>query len=302
MITEATVRHVRFYPEKIPDNWYGDVPLAAEVATPVLDLRRFKPLILSLADISVDRQANVEMRLRADTRQITVNTGALLDELPGAWDMKVLDYARLNFYGIAAVPDYFAHFGMWAWLPTVADKLFLNLPLTPEEKALNEKLGISDTVEKGLLPLPRSQQIEREYRILSEETYTRVINVTVAGVTLGDYHPLSADEFLILTGISAEPKLDTDIVRITIDRDDDAGYQTLYTFPLNLNTPLSCFIPALSEIRLTASAAVPTVAQNFRWSIQRIKMSNLLRVRFGLVTKDELPEPSLWDKVRGGIV
>ncbi|GAI72027.1 unnamed protein product, partial [marine sediment metagenome] len=136
MITEATVRQVHLYPEKIPDNWYGNVPNLAEIAPPVLDLRRFKPLVLRLADISVDQQPNAELRVKADTRSIQANTGGLPDELPAPWNMKVTDYVALNFYGLALVPNYFMHYGLWAWLPTVADKLFLNLPLSPEEKEI----------------------------------------------------------------------------------------------------------------------------------------------------------------------
>ena len=302
MITEATMRHIHLYPEKIPDNWYGNVPNLAEITPPILDLRRFKPLILSLADISVDQQPNAELRVKSDTRSIQNNTAGLPDELPAPWNMKVKDYVYLNFYGLAAVPNYFMHYGLWAWLPTVADKLFLNLPLSPDEKDINERLGLAATVEKGLLPIPISLQIEREYRIISEETYTRRQSVGAASVTLLDLHPSTPDEFLVMTNIACDPFLVGDIVVITIDRDDDAGYQSLFTFPLNITIGVNCFIPALKEIRISAISTAPTVNQDFRFSILRVKMSNLLRVRFGLVTKDELPEPTLWDRVRGGIV
>ncbi|GAI23318.1 unnamed protein product [marine sediment metagenome] len=40
MITEATVSRVKYPPELLPDAVFNDIPATAEVATPILDLRR----------------------------------------------------------------------------------------------------------------------------------------------------------------------------------------------------------------------------------------------------------------------
>ena len=39
MISEAMVKTVKYSPEKMPDSWVGNVPLTAEFAPPVLDLK-----------------------------------------------------------------------------------------------------------------------------------------------------------------------------------------------------------------------------------------------------------------------
>ena len=85
MITEATIKNVRFPPELIPDSWFGNVPAGAEVTPPVLDLRRFKPYITELANIQVTANANVVLRGRYDDLRVEENTAAMLSALVGAW-------------------------------------------------------------------------------------------------------------------------------------------------------------------------------------------------------------------------
>ncbi|GAJ01456.1 unnamed protein product, partial [marine sediment metagenome] len=49
MITEATIKQVKYPPELVPDAVFNTVPANAEVSPPILDLRRFTPYILALA-------------------------------------------------------------------------------------------------------------------------------------------------------------------------------------------------------------------------------------------------------------
>lgn len=313
MITEAMVRRVKMPPECIPDSWFGNVPAAAEVPTPVLDLRRFKPYIVTLTNIQTTQPAgfaNVVLRARYNDANVEENVAALLPSLVGAWRLTGKDFLYYNFLGLALVNNYTTHFGLWVsggspTSPTIADKLLYDIPLSNEEKALSEALGIRNTVEKGLLPLPISSQIEREYQVLAEETHSRSINIAAANTvyTLETIYP-RANELIVLTRLAAAPGAVGNDIRFIIDRDDDAGYAELRTYALNLAAggETACFIPALSEIRLTTSSVGVPGAHLFRYTFQRIKLTNLLRVRFGLVSRDELPEPTLYDKVRGGIL
>ncbi|GAI90251.1 unnamed protein product [marine sediment metagenome] len=88
MITEAIINRVKYPPELIPDSWFGTVPLNAEVSPPVIDLRRFTPYILALANIRLTANANVVLRAKYDSGgriRVEENTAAMLSNLIGAW-------------------------------------------------------------------------------------------------------------------------------------------------------------------------------------------------------------------------
>jgi len=317
-ITEATVRLVKYPPECIPDAWASGlpgVPLNAEFAPPVLDLKRFSPYFVMLNNLQLTPNAAVVLRARYNDVRIEENTAAMLSyldgtplvrALAGAWRLSARDILYCNFFGTVGAPvQYTTHFSVWAFLPTIAHKLFYGMTLTSEEKAIAEELGVKNTVEKGLLPLPISQLIEREYHIVGEETHSRSINIAVAATvfTIETIYP-KPGEFIVLTRIAAAPGATAaQNVRFIVDRDSDVSLVDLPTFPLSLvaGGEISCFIPATKEIRLTTSAGAIVGAHLFRYTYQRIRLNNILRVRFGLVSENEVPR-DLVQKVKAGIV
>ncbi|MBA7684962.1 hypothetical protein ES703_93375 [subsurface metagenome] len=193
---------------------------------------------------------------------------------------------------------------MWGIIPTVADKLVYDIALSNEEKELAERLGITNSVEKGVLPLPRDVQIAREYLILGEETHSRSITIAAAATpyTLENIYARE-DEFLVLTRIAAAPGTVAQVIHLIVDRDDDHNYADVRTFPLSLipGGEVRCFIPAMEEIRLTTTAAVAPGAHLFRYTYQRVRLNNILRCRFGLVSRDEVPGET-YDKVKAGVL
>ncbi|MBA7468421.1 hypothetical protein ES707_03671 [subsurface metagenome] len=319
MISDAIIRRVKYPPELIPDSWYGQVPLNGESTPPVLDLKRFSPYIAILCNMQALRSANVNTRARYDgfgDVRVEQNNGAILRDATaaadfvGAWWLPAKSILYYNFFGVALMNNYPTHYGVWAFTPTIAHKLRYNLTLTSTELAICNELGIKNTVEKGLLPLPISQQIEREYYILGEETHTRNINIAAINTiyTLENIYPKPNDEFIVLTRVAAAPAGPANTIHIYIDRDDDANFADVVTFPLSLNAggEIACFIPATREIRLTIeqTAGVAVAGHLFRYTFKRIKLTNLLKVRFGLITEDELPAEAkdVWKKVLGGIL
>ena len=308
MITEASIKRTLYPPECIPDSWFGNVPAFIEVTPPVLDLRRFSPYISILTNIQTTQPAGyarVRLRARYDDAKIEENVAGFLPALVGAWRLPAKDILYFNFLNTGAlVANYTTHFGVWAFPPTIAHKLLYNITLTNSEKAICDELGITNTVEKGLLPLPISSQIEREYHILGEETHSRSIDIAVAGTvyTIDSIYPRK-DEFLVVTKLAAAPGTTAQDIRLIIDRDDNTGYAELKTYALSLAAggEAECFMPALKEIRLTTRATVAPGPHLFRYTFQRIKLTNLLRVRFGLISKDEVPK-DLWDKVMAGVL
>ncbi len=304
-INDAIIRTAKFSPELIPDSWFGTVPNLAEITPAILDLRRFKPYLVRLSGVQLPANALTLMRARYDGVYIDENTAALISLIPGQWELPAKEFLRYNFFGNALVANYTTHYGVWVQISTVADKILHKIKLTPDEQKLSDEMGIANSVRKGVLPLPISTQIEREYHVLGEETHSRSITLAVANTVYAIENIYARqDEFIVLTRIAAAPGTAAQVVTFIVDRDDDANYATIQTFPLSLvaGGEINCFVPAMNEIRLTCNSTVAPGAHLFRYTYQRIRMTNTLRARFGLVTRDELPEPSLWDKVKGGVL
>ncbi|MBA7592227.1 hypothetical protein ES708_34405 [subsurface metagenome] len=81
---------------------------------------------------------------------------------------------------------------------------------------------------------------------------------------------------------------------------------SLPTFALanGLADEIPMFIPALTDIRLGVESTAGEADYNVRWTYVEYPLTTILRVRFGLVSRDELPDEykEVYDKVKAGIV
>ena len=292
MISIAKVNAVKYPPELLPDSFVGNLTMSTEFGTPPINLQNFSPYILELAKIQTLQNPNVEMRIHYDNTQRFVNTGGLLPGYIGKGRYPALQQLYLNFFGIAAVTAHSAFYSLWAYLPTVAHKIFWGIPLTAAERAIDTQFNITENVQKGMLPLPLSDIISRQYEILGEETHTVNKNISTAGVnsTLEDIVPRNSNEFLVLTSIAAAPGTTAQNVLFMVDRDNDQGLISLPTFPLSLapGGEIECFVPAIQRLHLYTTATAAPGLTFFRYTIQRVRLSNILKLRFGLITQDEL--------------
>ena len=312
MINDATIKRVKYPPELLPDSFVGTIPLSAEFTPPVIDLKRFTPYLITLANIQLIANANVELRARYDDHRVQENTAAMLNLLdgvpvnrgfPGAWKLPAKDNLYLNFFGLAAAANFTSHYGIWALTPTIAHKLLYGISLNSKEQGIADELGIANTVEKGLLPLPISQQIEREYIILGEETHSRSVTIGAANTVypIENLYP-NAGECIILTRMASASAVVGNGIRFHVDRDNDVDIANVLAFPLSFapGGEVACFIPAMTEIKLTTDAVAIAGATLFRYTFIRVKLTNILKMRFGLMS--ELDNPDLYKKVVGGIV
>ncbi|MBA7485578.1 hypothetical protein ES707_21126 [subsurface metagenome] len=316
-INEATISRVKYPPELLPDACFNDIPASAEVTTPILDLRRITGKLLRLSEIAVERNANVELRIRNDDMGLpdAYNVaggffGLTSDISPYANNFQMLARDRL-YYNLfnssdTEIGDFRTSFGVWVDNLRIVDKLKLGIVLDNNERALAEKFGIDATVEKGLLPLPLEQQIEREYRsqLISEETHGRTMSVTATSQVVETMYP-RAGQFLVLTKIAATPTATpndaSNNIRISISRDNDIDHiSNLKAYSIGLDRELNMFIPALAELTLNIVAA-GAVTVYIRYTILKVKLSNLLRCRFGLMSKEEAPG-DVWEKVAVGLL
>lgn len=315
MLTEASIRRVLYYPELLPDTAViANIAATSEASPPQLDLRQFPPLILRLVDVTPDQDDDVEMRFKIDDATLNPLAGSMFDpsQQPSRFNnFSLLAKKRLyyNLYNgdVAAKLLFKSIFSLWVIKPTVAHKLRYGITLTQEEQKLNKDLGIADTVEKGLLPLPLKEQISREFQVIQEETHAFQLAVPApAGVYVETLHPAKG-EFLVLTKITADPGgAATDVIQIAVDRDYVSDYVVFPTWALGttgaiaLDKEINCFIPALNELRIRLNATVARTI-NVRFTIWKCAMTNLLRARWGLATRGELPG-DVYDKVMAGVL
>lgn len=300
MITEATVRKTHLYPEMLPDARFVSVAAGFEASPSLLDLRRFEPRVLQLVRVAADRSADAELRIRADNLKRDVNCGGLFSLEPNSWDVLGTNFLTLNVYAKNPITDFRSHFGLWVYEPTVAHKIKYGMRLTDEDKTIDQELNVAQSVEKGVLPLPISYMIEREYQVANELTYTSVADVDTEEATIFTVTP-ERGQFIVLTGIAANPGTTAQNIRLRIDRDTDADYLELSAYPMSLDKDVACFIPALSEIRVKAVANSAVADHVFRITVKHCIMTNAVRVRFGLLSRAEVPG-DLWNKVKGGVL
>lgn len=308
-ITEATIRQTKYYPELLPDARYVSIGAGAEVSPPLLELRRFSPRFMSLTDVAVERNPSVYVRINADNIRRELNTNPMYYLEPNEWDVLATDYLRYNLYNSSgfSVDPFGTTFGLWVYEPTVAHKLRHNKQLSQEEAEIADRLGIRNTVEKGLLPLPLGYMIEREYQVLFKETLTRVVDFDVYDqyFVVETIVPASQNEFIVLTSIGSDAGIPDSDIRISIDRDENTDYVSdLSTYPMSVERNLRCFIPALKEIKIKLKASSLggyVTGHRIRYTIWHCALTNLIKVRFGLVSRDEVPG-DLWDKVKGGVL
>jgi len=309
-ITEATIKRVLYYPEQLPDGALPDIIAHSESSPTLLDIRQFSPLLVRLSEIAVNQNDNIEMRFKVDDKTLNVLAGSMFDLLPNNFSLLAKSRIYYNLYNSSAIleSDVMTFFSLWVIKPTVAHKLRLGIPLTAEEQKLNRDLGISDTVEKGLLPLPLAQQIAREYQVIQEETHGFQLTVPVPPgvVDVETLHPLPG-QFLILTKISADPgDASGNLIKVAVDRDYVSDYVEFPTWALGgsdtiaLGKEISCFIPALHELRIKLKAGTSKII-NIRFTVQKVAMTNIFRARWGLATRDELPK-DVYDKVMAGVL
>jgi len=311
MLNEASIRRTLYHPEQLPDSAVVAVLAAhSEAAPAILDTRQFPPLLLRLSEVAVDQDDDIDMRFRVDDTSLNALTGSMRDLMPSKFSLLAKKRIYYNLFNSSAAPinNVRTFYSLWVIKSTVAHKLRYGIALTPDEQKLNKDLGIAATVEKGLLPLPLTEQISREFQVLQEETHSFIVaNLPAAGVTVETLHP-AKDQFLVLTKMAADPGTGVaNVIQVAVDRDYVSDYVTFPTFALDtvanpaLEKDVSCFIPALSELRIRLTAAVADVNINIRFTIWKCAMTNIFRARWGLASRDELPK-DVWDKVLAGVL
>jgi len=90
-----------------------------------------------------------------------------------------------------------------------------------------------------------------------------------------------------------------DDVTLTIKRDGDANYITVRAAALAGVNRINCWIPALQELIITATAARPVVGAAILFNVKKVRLTNILKARWGIA--GNMPADVI-KKVQAGIL
>ncbi|GAJ20697.1 unnamed protein product, partial [marine sediment metagenome] len=141
---------VKYPPELLPDAVFNDIPASAEVTTPILDLRRLSGKLLRLSEIAVERDADVELRVRNDDMGLPdaynvaggfFDLASIISPYANNFQMLARDRLYYNLFNSsgAEIENFRTSFGVWVDNLRVVDKLKLGIVLDNNERALAEK-------------------------------------------------------------------------------------------------------------------------------------------------------------------
>lgn len=306
MIDASTVAKAKFFPELLPGtDFYTNIGAGLSASPAPLDLRQLGGRVVELVDLSLNSHADIEFEVKFDRRQQRLRTLALNAAQVYPYSFMAGEMLSYNLFNVGAAPvaNVRTMYGVWVSRPTVADKLKFKWLLNPTEQSIADELGIQASVEKGVLPLPRNMQLEREYQILRHIVYPVTLDVPVSPntVTVLQVTVEASDEFAVLRKIACS---DVDVahnVALTLKRDTDEAYITVKAPALGNIGSIDCWIPALQEIKLDASAAQASAGVSFLLDVLICRMTNTLRARWQLVPDEALPA-DVPKKVKGGVL
>ena len=236
---------------------------------------------------------------RAGVRYMSVSAPALT----------TLNLTMQNVTG-ASVTNFQLNYAVAVQQLTVADKLLRELPLTDQDKRVLDALpgGLKDLsalVEKGILPHPIEVQMENMFlsHRLGDHPQSGMYHVNVGSNTTGvnwlSIHATTG-EWLALEELAIEG---APAVNVYVDRDDNTNYAAVTgaAFASSDDRPWDFFVPALRYINLRADASSTINGVPIRVRVGRYRMSNVLRVRFGLATQPSDVPGDTWAKVLAGL-
>lgn len=308
MIDLSIINKVRYYPELIPSgDFWSLIPLGTFATPSPIDVRRLDPWVIELTNINVDPFGGLELRIRSDKDEHIISSSQMTNTTVYRLKFTAKEYLRYMVYNNTNnASNWNTSYGLWVYKPSIAQKIMLGMVLTPNEEEISKKFNLKYLVDSGIYPLSRSYQIEREYHQLlstGETIYTKTVDVPLSpsSETLLQVYPAQG-LFAVLKGFTCSNTDPTNYVTLTINRDGDIGYITFPAPAMANITEMECFIPAMSELRVTTSA-VSLAASNvsFVFRVGFYKLTDILKARWKLPGSESLPEEVI-NKSMAGIL
>lgn len=313
--TQNQAHSAKYWYERIPYT-YGPVALAAGWTTAVnvsgINKTKIPQWLARFGGLAATQNAGVALDLAYDNASLpALADQGFTDALPaGVRELAELDLPakdRLvlrttNTTG-APVAGYQLNYTVAMQRLTLAEKLLRGITqLTADEQEALARTDVKDLVDKGIAPIPIESMIERTYRnrIVAAVSRTYHVDVGVADAVLDTIRAAEGgpDTFLLLREIAVEG---ADAITVSFDRDQDSNYVGLAgdAFVEGDGRPWRAFLPALDYLTIHTQAAAPVAGARIRVGYWQVKLSNLLRVRFGLAVKGEVPDATYYRAIAG---
>jgi len=316
-LTFDIVQRVRYPPELLPFSAVFTVPAQKYVSPAILDIKKLnvKKIIermVVLAYVSQPRNTSIDLEYKVDniTRELDTEAMKNYPELEELF-LPATDKLYLNYKNTSGVDvtNYYSVLGLWVLAPTTVEKMLYKyydvissemseedklarMELIPvEERRLAAKYGIIKLLEKGTYPLRPSPdplrdlgfKLEREYQVIREEvdTFTGAIEAGQESLVFDIKPNERKGEFVVLTGISAQPPADPAYgTQIVVERDEEGEYFRLDCYPMSLDWYLPMWIPATVRLRVSVwtDTAISSWSCRIRYKICRL--NNILRARW----------------------
>lgn len=255
-------------------------------------------------EFSFDRRTIPALANQGQTNALPAGTGSLIRSEPVF--MPAVNNIALSLKNSgSAVSSFQLNYQVAMRRLTVADKLMLGITqFTQDERdALNDKsIDVQGLVEKGTSPIPIEAQIERTYQNRLLYTDVRLVHVDAstsdtAFLTIRSSES-GQDTFMVLRSIAIEGGVP---VVVSVDRDEDYNYMGVNgaAFVDAEDSAFDVFVPALNYLTFHIQANTPQTAVPIRVVVWHIKMSNIMRVRFGLVRRGEIPDNTYLRAIAG---
>lgn len=298
----SSVRNARYYPEILPDTQIKTV--TAGNIDFIVDLRRIEPKWVVFKDFASDNSLGNFLRIINDRKSFDIDTFDLKSNEPNPFDVVGTEFLSAQINAVAGAVDFKLFYSLLVFEPTVAHKILYGQILTNEEREIAEMFNLEEEVQKGLLPLSFEHILSREYQLVeARRTFTYGDGGATPTGTTVDIIPALENEIVVLEGISASTLAPiAQNVRVVVDRDDDTSYLDMKANAFNFadDIDVKCFVPATREIRLRAFANTTQTVQ-IRYTIAKYRLNDILKVRFGLAQRGEVPDDT-WLKVKAGVL
>lgn len=255
-------------------------------------------LYVELSSLGVSPIPNVIVQVVADGQLVQYRASefppGLLQRMIGMGGVSTLAIYILNQTG-ATLPVFQANALFTIWKMPTSDKVMHGYSISQEELAATKRVRetTNPVLQSGTRPLDVAAIIEGTYRNRRISPTINNFDQYVASPTSGGQSfyiaQAYANQLLVITSIAADAFFD-DQVTIICDRDDDQQHLIIRADAVDLENGLPMFVPArrTTTFKIQSVAAAPDAAIPVRIEGWRLSLSNILRLRLGVVTAADL--------------
>lgn len=250
-------------------------------------------IYVELTSLGITPIPNVLIQIVADGQLVQYRSTdfppSLLQREVGMGAVSNLAMYILNQSG-GVVPTLQINSTFTIWRMPTSDKILHGYSITQSELAATKRVReqTNPTLQSGTRPLDIADIIKGSYRNRrispSINNFDQYLATPTSGGQAFYIAQAYSNQLIVITSISSDAFFD-DGVTIQCDRDDDQQHLMLRADAMDLENGFSMFVPALRTLtfKIQSVSAAPDAPIPVRVEGWRISLSNILRLRLGLV-------------------